>query len=283
MESLIIRHRIAIRARYNPIMPNIDRHAPGTFSWIELATSDQDAANKFYTKLFGYQVNQQPIGGGQLYTIFRLDGRDAGACYTMQDDEKTLGIPPHWNLYIAVASVDESAKRAGELGGKIVAPPFDVMDAGRMAVIQDPTGAIFQLWQANRSQGIGIAGVPGTLCWADLNTKDPDRAKQFYEGLFGWTISPGEKDPSGYLHIKSGDEFIGGVPPASLMDPNTPSHWMIYLYTEDIGATTNRAKDLGAKILMTPMKIQEVGEMAVIADPQGAIFALFSASNEARS
>ena len=273
---MIIRHEIAIRARYNPIMPNIDRHAPGTFTWVELATSDQDAANKFYSQLFGYQVNQQPIGGGQLYTIFRLDGRDAGACYTMMDDEKNLGIRPHWNLYIAVASTDESAKQAGELGGKVVAQPFDVMDAGRMAVIQDPTGAIFQLWQANRSQGIGIAGVPGTLCWADLNTTDPDRAKQFYEALLGWKLALGEKDTSAYLHIKSGDEFIGGVPPASLMDPNTPSHWMIYLFTEDIRAAANHAKELGAKVLMTPMKIQDVGEMAVIEDPQGAIFALFS-------
>jgi uncharacterized protein len=258
-------------------MPNIDRHAPGTFSWIELATSDQDAANKFYAELFGYQVNQFPIGGGQLYTIFRLDGRDAGACYTMMDDEKKLGIRSHWNLYVAVENTDESAKRAGELGGKIIAQPFNVMDAGRMAVIQDPTGVIFQLWQANRSQGIGIAGVAGTLCWADLNTRDTDRAKQFYEALFGWTLSPGEKDMSGYLHIKSGDEFIGGAPPATLMDPNTPPHWMIYLFAEDIAATANRAKELGAKVLMTPMKIQDVGEMAVIEDPQGAIFALFAA------
>jgi hypothetical protein len=257
-------------------MPNIDRHAPGTFTWIELATSDQDAANKFYAELFGYQVNQQPIGGGQLYTIFQLDGRDAGACYTMMDDEKKLGIPPHWNLYVAVESADESAKKAGELGGKIIAQPFNVMDAGRMAVIQDPSGAIFQLWQANRSQGIGIAGVPGTLCWADLNTRDPDSAKQFYGALFGWTLTPGEKDMSGYLHIKNGEEFIGGVPPAAMMGPNTPSHWMIYLFTEDVGATANRAKDLGANILMPPMKIQEVGEMAVIADPQGAVFALFA-------
>ena len=246
--------------------------------WIELATSSQDAANKFYADLFGYQVNQTPIGGGQLYTILRLDGRDAAACYTMMDDEKKMGIPPHWNLYVAVSSADESARKAAELGGKIIAAPFDVMDAGRMAIVQDPTGAIFHLWQANRSPGIGIAGVPGTLCWADLNTKDPERAKQFYEALFGWTISAGEKDPSGYLHIRNGDEFIGGMPPASMLDPNAPPHWLIYMFTEDAAATANRAKDSGAKILMPPMKIQDVGDMAVIADPQGAVFALFSAT-----
>ena len=123
-EPLIIRHSpppqppppppdLGAGARYNPIMPNIDRHAPGTFTWIELATSDQDAANTFYADLFGYEAIQQPLGNDQMYTIFRIEGRDAGACYTIQEDEKKQGVPPHWNLYIAVASADESAKKAG--------------------------------------------------------------------------------------------------------------------------------------------------------------------------
>src|ERR1700742_861964 len=118
-------------------MPNIDHHPPGTFTWIELATSDQNAAKEFYSKLFGYSPEDQPLGDDQKYTIFRVDGRDAAAGYTMQDAEKKQGAPPHWNLYIAVVSADESAKRAAELGGKVLAAPFDVMTAGRMAVIQD--------------------------------------------------------------------------------------------------------------------------------------------------
>lgn len=257
-------------------MPNIDHHAPGTFTWIELATDDQNAAKGFYSSLFGWTINDMPIGPNDLYTIFRIDGRDAAAGYTMRADEQAMGIPPHWNLYIAVASVDESVKKVPDLGGKVIAPPFDVMDAGRMAVIQDPTGAIFQLWTANRSQGIGIAGVEGTLCWADLNTPDPDRAKTFYEGLFGWKISTGQ-DNTGYLHLQSGEEYIGGIPPASQLPPGVPSHWMIYFFVNDVDAATGKAQSLGAEVHMPPMTIEKVGRMSVVADPQGASFALFSA------
>jgi predicted enzyme related to lactoylglutathione lyase len=257
-------------------MPNIDHHPPGTFTWIELATTDQNSAKGFYSSLFGWAIHDTPIGPNEQYTIFRIDGREAAAGYTMRPDEQMMGVPPHWNLYIAVASADESAKQASELGGKVVMPAFDVMDAGRMAVIQDPTGAMFCLWQANRNPGIGVTGVEGTLCWADLNTKDPERAKQFYEGLFGWKISAGQ-DNTGYLHLQNGEEYIGGIPPASQFDPKMPPHWMIYFFVADIDAATKKAEGLGASIHMPPMTIEKVGRMSVVADPQGAVFALFSA------
>jgi predicted enzyme related to lactoylglutathione lyase len=261
-------------------MPNIEKHAPGTFSWVELATTDQNAAKGFYTSLFGWAANDTPIGPNDLYTIFRIDSRDAAAGYTMRADEREMGIPSHWNLYIAVANADESAKRAGELGAKVLAAPFDVMDAGRMAVIQDPTGAIFQLWQAKRNQGIGIAGAEGTLCWADLSTPDPARAKPFYEGLFGWKISLGQNDTSGYLHLQNGEEFIGGIPPASQRPAGAPAHWLLYFWVGDVDACAAKAKDLGAAIYLPPMTIPNVGRMAIVADPQGAVFAIFNSTRQ---
>ena len=114
-----------------------------------------------------------PMGPNDFYTIFKLQGRDAAAGCTLRPDESSQGIPPHWMIYIAVDNADAAVSKAQQLGGKILAPAFDVMDAGRMAVIQDPTGAIFCPWQANKSTGIQIAQVPGTLCWADLNTARP--------------------------------------------------------------------------------------------------------------
>jgi predicted enzyme related to lactoylglutathione lyase len=261
-------------------MPNIDHHGPGTFTWIELATTDQTAAKGFYASLFGWSISDTPIGPNDLYTIFKIDGREAAAGYTMRPDEQMLGVPPHWNLYIATDDVDASAKRATDLGGKVVAPPFDVMDAGRMAVIQDPTGAMFCLWKANKSEGIGINGVDGTLCWADLNTPNPDRAKTFYEGLFGWKISLGEKDMSGYLHLQNGEEYIGGIPPAGSLPPGVPPHWMIYFLVSDVDAAAGKAKTLGGAMHMPPMTIAEVGRMAVLADPQGASFAIFTPSRK---
>src|ERR1035438_9247519 len=125
-----------------------------------------------------------PMGPDRFYNIFLLHTRDSAAGYTMGAQEQ--GVPPHWNLYIAVENADAAATKAAALGAKVLAPAFDVMDAGRMAILEDPTGAVFIVWQANKNTGIGIAGEPGTLCWADLSTPDPDRAKKFYSDMFGW-------------------------------------------------------------------------------------------------
>jgi predicted enzyme related to lactoylglutathione lyase len=256
-------------------MANIDKNPPGSFCWIELATTDQGAAKNFYTSLFGWDVNEFPLGPSETYTIFQIDGRQAGAAYTMRQEQRAQGVPPNWLLYVTVNSADEAAARVTELGGKVHAGPFDVMELGRMAVIQDPTGAIFALWQPKSHGGIGIAGVPGTLCWADLNTPDGDRAKTFYEALFGWKISVGDKDTSGYLHIQNGETYIGGIPPSQHRNPNAPPHWLIYFYVTDVDAAADKAKQLGANIYLAPMSMEKVGRWSVMADPQGAVFAVF--------
>ena len=258
-------------------MPNIEKHAPGEFCWIELGTTDQAAAKKFYGSLFGWAIFDAPMGPGEFYTMFSLEGRNTGAAYTMKKEDLARGVPPHWMLYITVETADAAAKKAAELGGKVLAPAFDVMDVGRMAVLQDPTGAIFSVWQATQHTGTGIAGVDGTLCWADLSTTDPERASKFYSGLFGWTMTPGEgkTDTSGYLHIKNGENFIGGIPPTSARDSKGPAHWLAYLKTSKCDATAAKATQLGAKLVMAPTTFENVGRIAVIADPQGAVFAIF--------
>jgi hypothetical protein len=144
-----------------------------------------------------------------------------------------------------------------------------------MAVVQDPAGAVFALWQAKGHSGVGIAGVPGTLCWADLITPDPARTKEFYSSLCGWRFYTGENDPSGYVHIASGENTIGGVPPAGFGDPNAPAHWLAYFFVSNCDETTAKAKEMGGKTLLAPMTIEKVGRMAILADPQGAVFAVF--------
>jgi predicted enzyme related to lactoylglutathione lyase len=259
-------------------MANIDKHPAGSFCWIELHTSDQNAAKSFYGSLFGWNPDDMPMGPNDFYTIFKLQGRDAAAGCTLRPEERSQGVPPHWMIYIAVDSADAAAAKAQQLGGKVLAPAFDVMDAGRMAVIQDPTGAIFCPWQANKSAGIGIAQVNGTLCWADLSTSDTKRASNFYSGLFGWQLISDPKDPSGYLHIKNGDQHIGGIPPASYRQPGVPAHWMAYFQVDDVDATANKAKETGAKLHLPPMTMEGVGRMSVVADPQGAVFAIFKSA-----
>jgi predicted enzyme related to lactoylglutathione lyase len=260
-------------------MGNIDKHVPGEFCWIELATSDQAAAKDFYGQIFGWTFEDTPIGPNDVYTIFQLEGRDTAAACTLRPDQLSHGIPPHWNLYIAVESADATAGRAEQLGGKVLAPPFDVFDAGRMAVLQDPTGASFSLWQPNKHRGTGITASHGTLCWADLSTSNQARAAQFYSDLFGWQMMKEDEDPDhNYWHIKNGEEFIGGIPPASHHQPGAPAHWLAYFTVSDCDATAAAAKNLGAKLYMPPTDFEDVGRISILADPQGATFAVFKAA-----
>lgn len=253
-------------------MPDIEKPAPGAFSWIELSASDQNAAKSFYSTLFGWEAEDRPMGPGSLYTIFKLNGRDVGGCYTTMPDEKAAGVPPHWNLYVSVENADESAKRAAELGGKICAGPFDVPEAGRMAMLFDPAGAPFAIFQPKRHVGFQTIGEPGAFCWADLNTPAPAKAGEFYGALFGWNMMPGE---TGYLHIRNGETFIGGIPPAGQTDPNAPPHWLVYIQVTDCAASASETTEAGGRIYFGPQFIENVGTIAVIADPQGAVFALF--------
>ena len=256
-------------------MPHIDKHPPGAFCWIELATTDQNAAKSFYSSLFGWASQDFPMGPNDFYTMFQLEGRDTAAAYTMRPEQRSQGVPPHWMIYISVESADAAAGRIAQLGGKLLSPPCDVYDIGRMAVVQDPAGAVFALWQAKSHTGTGISGVPGTLCWADLMTPDPVRAKEFYSSLFAWRVIKGENDPSGYLHIANGEDFIGGIPPAKFRDPNVPPYWLAYFVVSNCDETAAKAKELGTKTLLAPTTMEKVGRWAILADPQGAVFALY--------
>lgn len=252
-------------------MPKIE-NAPGSFCWMELATSDQQAAKSFYSSLFGWQPADFPMGpGGQSYTMFNFNGGMVGAAYTLTAE--MAGVPPNWGLYVAVKSADETAAKVTANGGKVIAGPFDVMTFGRMAVLQDPTGAVFMVWQPMDHQGTTIGREPGTFCWADLNSKDPAAAAKFYTAVFGWEVAAGT-DNTGYLHIKNGGHPIGGMPPVQFQNPNAPPHWLLYWEVADCDASTAKAKELGANVYMTHT-MEGVGRWSVIADPQGAVSALF--------
>jgi predicted enzyme related to lactoylglutathione lyase len=255
-------------------MSVISNHKPGSFCWFELGTTDQEAAKKFYGSLFGWSADDLPMGPDGNYTMFKLDGQVAAAGYTV-GGQMAPNVPPHWALYIAVQSADDAAKQVEQNQGKLLKPPFDVFDAGRMAVAADPSGAVFMIWQPKRNQGTGITGVDGTVCWADLSTPDPARAAEFYKTLFGWELTKGENDSSGYLHIKNDDEFIGGIPPAEYYDATVPPHWLIYFQVSNCDESVAKATGMSAQVLFPPTDVQNVGRMAIIKDPQGAVFALF--------
>lgn len=255
-------------------MPHVDSHAPGTFAWVELATTDQNAAKLFYSSLFGWTPMDFPMGPDGVYTMFGLEGRNSGACYTLGADLKAQGVPPHWLLYVEATDVDATLAKVVPAGGKVVAGPFDVMTFGRMGVLQDPTGGTIAVWQSKSHHGTGINGVHGTLCWADLITRDAAAATAFYDAVFGWKVEAGQ-DGSGYLHIKSGEEYIGGIPPVAHIPAEVPPHWQVYFLVNNCDDATAKAESAGANVYVPPMSMAGVGRWSIVADPQGASLALF--------
>jgi len=257
-------------------MPDVNALPPGSFCWPELATTDQKAATAFYRNLFGWEVNEQPMGPGETYSMFQLRGREVGAASTLRPEERQHGVPPHWNSYVSVANADETVKKAQQLGATVLAPPFDVMDAGRMAVLQDPTGAVFQVWQPNKHIGTRIQGEPGALTWTELATNDTKKAEQFYTQLFGWKAKVGHDAGMEYTEFS-----VSGTPGAGMMDTKTfgpnvniPPNWMPYFQVADVDATANKAKELGGGLNVPPTDIPNVGRFSVVRDPQGAVFAI---------
>ena len=254
-------------------MSEVSSHAPGAFCWIELATTDQKAAKEFYGKLFGWSPSDSEMGPGMIYTIFKLKGCDAAACYTL-DAAKMPGVPPHWLIYVASADAAASARRAAELGGKVTMPAFEVGDFGKMAVLADPTGGNFCVWEAKSNKGIGINNEPGAFSWGQLNTNETAKAEAFYTALFGWTAKTGSGGGMTYTEWILGGKPIGGMmaPPPGV---KVPAHWLPYFAVADCDATAALATSLGARTYVPPTSLEGAGRFAVLADPQGAAFALY--------
>ncbi len=258
-------------------MTRVEKHEPGTFCWVELATSDLAAGREFYEGVFGWQSDARPVEGWGEYATFTVpDGRGAAGGYAQQEAERSMGVPPHWNLYVYSDDVDKDVAKATELGGQATIPGMDT-PLGRMAVIADPTGARFCLWQSEQMPGFKVRGEHGAFTWADLITPDKDRAQEFYGELFGWTGEEQGEEFGNYTVVSKGDEQIGGF--MNPMQPDMPANWMPYFAVSHAEAVTNAATGAGAQVMMPPTPIPTVGTFAVLADPQGAVFAILQAES----
>ena len=256
-------------------------YEPGTFSWVELSTTDPDGAKAFYGKLFGWEAEDSPIpeeAGGGVYTMCKLDGEDVAALQRQRPDQTAAGIPPNWFSYVTVADADATAERVKELGGAVHAGPFDVMDTGRMAVIADPTGAMFGAWQAGSSIGATRVNDPGCLTMNELSTNDVPRASEFYEGLFGWEIAAldtqGGPPYWSVRHDGAARGLNGGMRELAPEQAGVPPHWMPYFTVASADDAIATAKGSGGSLAFGPLDIP-AGRIAVLHDPQGAFFAIF--------
>jgi predicted enzyme related to lactoylglutathione lyase len=245
-------------------MPEITDYAPGTPCWVDVTSPDLDATTAFYSQLFGWEAERDPRPEAGGYTMLSLNGRHvAAASPPMQE-----GIPPVWTTYLATDDVDAAVERARAAGGTLLAEPFDVLEAGRMAVVQDPTGAVFGLWQAGQHHGAQVANEPGSLSWNECVTHDAAAAADFYRAVCGYTVVETTMGGGPYRVLQVDGRSVAGI---SQTD-SAPSHWATTFNVADTDATCARAEQLGARMLAQPTDLPEIGRYATLEDPVGATF-----------
>jgi predicted enzyme related to lactoylglutathione lyase len=250
-------------------MPQFTSYPAGTPSWVDHATTDLDASNSFYGALFGWEAEDQGEDMGH-YTIMRKGGKTvAGNMKAMME-----GQPSAWVSYISVADADATIELAKRAGAMVFVEPMDVADIGRMAIFADPTGAAIGIWEPKTFQGAELANEAGAFAWNELNTRDVPAAKTFYTEVFGW--QPNDLDMEGmkYTEWKLADKTVAGMMTMPDMVPaEVPAHWLVYFAVDDTDATVSTAAGLGATTFVPPTDIPP-GRFAVLADPDGAAFAV---------
>jgi predicted enzyme related to lactoylglutathione lyase len=256
-------------------------HAAGTFSWVDLQTTDVEAGKAFYGELLGWQFEDMPMPDGGVYSMATVGGESVGAAGGLPPGAP---IPPHWNSYVTVESADATLARVKELGGNVVEEAFDVFTAGRMGLFTDPTGAMLCVWEPRDNIGAGRVNDIGCLTWNELGTKDPAAAADFFAALFGWTYE--EQDMGGgaepYRTIRNGDRMNGGIRKQTEMEKDVPPNWLPYFTVEDADRAGEFVAAQGGQTLMPPMTLPTENEprIAVFSDPQGAPFAVFAGPTE---
>ena len=274
-------------------MPERDGYIPGVPCWADTIQPDPDSAAKFYGELFGWDMeDSMPPGSEAKYFTARIRGLEVAAVSSQPE-----AAPPQavWNTYIWVDSADDTAAKVHDAGGQTLQDPFDVMDAGRMAVFSDPEGAVISVWQAKEHKGARLVNEHGSLNFNVLNTRDPEAAKGFYGSVFGWTTlgipggaefwslpgygdhleaeyHPGLREQVDEVGGPEGfEDVVAAIMPIGDDQPDTPAHWGVTFAIDDPDAVAAKATGLGGKVIVPPMDVPW-SRMTVLADPAGATF-----------
>jgi uncharacterized protein len=256
----------------------------GWFVWEELMTTDVASAGSFYKKVGGLKTKPAPFD--QNYTMFEAAKGNMGGLMTLPAEAKAGGTPPCWISYIGTPNVDETARQATALGGKIAKAPWDIADGGRIAILQDPQGAIFAIYANPKATETPSSHVGlGHASWHELATSDYVGAFEFYQKLFGWyVVNDQDMGPGmGIYRLFAPDgskDAIGGMytkPP----QPPRPAAWLPYIKVTNVKTATERAKSLGATIFHGPAQVPGGGWITMGADPQGAAFAIHATATAA--
>lgn len=262
-------------------MTTMTSYPHGVPSWIDLATPDPAASKDFYAALFGWEYDDQPTDDdGFVYTMARIDGRSAVGMMQLSAEMAASGMPPVWSTYVSVGDIDASLERVEAAGGSVMQPAMDVMGAGRMAVIADPSSAVICLWQAKEHIGAEVVNEHGAFSWSELVTPDPEAVAPFYSSVFGWTSETAPMPNGAYtvFRVEGGNENgIAGAmaPPMEGM----PAFWGVYFMVDDAAAAVAAARDRDAQVLMDATEMPGVGTLATLMDPHGAVFSIMQASS----
>jgi len=248
----------------------------GRFVWYELMTADRSASRAFYAELFAWEWQDEDMGELGVYSMAHTgETYHAGMTSLPAPD-----VPTHWAAYVAVPDVDRACVQATELGGSVVLAGTDIPKVGRFAILKDPSGGvIYPFAGANPPQPETPEPAPaGYFCWNELLTTDVAACETFYTGIFGWSAKANEMPGLGPYWIFSRGEKMecGMMPlPEQAQQGGAPSHWLPYVAVTDLDATVKQAGELNAKVYCQPTDIPQMGRFAVLADPQGAVFAVF--------
>ena len=247
-------------------MQVVKEYPDGLFCWIDLSTPDLAGAKAFYSGLFGWVMEDVFHEGHLIYTNCTIDGNRVAGMGQMDPEMQAQGMPPIWTSYVKHDDVDAIVAKAQAAGGTVMFPPMDVMEEGRMTIIQDPVGAVFGVWQPKRHIGAQLVNTPNTLVWNELQAHDLEAAKTFYAATFGWTY---ETDANGYVAIFQDKRVQAGMMKIQESWGDVPPNWGLYIMVEDVRAAVAKVEELGGRVLVPVSSAGELGEFAVILDPQG--------------
>jgi uncharacterized protein len=250
---------------------------PGTPCWVDLGTPDPQASAAFYSGLFGWEAAPGPEEASG-YTFCLLGGKPVAAVGGLMEP----GARPRWLMYVQADDADAAAREVAAAGGATRMGPMDVFDLGRAAYCTDDGGAEFAVWQPRDFKGAGVVGEPGSMCWAELNTRDAEAASAFYGKVFGWTGEAQSFAGTTYTQLATPggkDKPFGGILQMNEEWPQEiPQHWMVYFETADCDATAAKAAELGGSVAVPPFSALGVGRIAVLNDPHGAYFSVITSA-----
>ncbi|MEC3919076.1 VOC family protein [Nocardia sp. CDC160] len=252
-------------------MPTTDKAWPqGTPCWVDCSVDDPAAARDFYSQLLGWEVlDSPPEAGGYLMAM--LDGKPAAGIGPKMGE---AAMPSVWTTYFAADSADAVAGSVQAAGGAVFMPPFDVMDVGRMFIAADPAGAVFGVWEAKAHTGAGIFNEPGAYCWNDLHTNAYASSQDFYGQVFGWKFDEIGNEQMPYSTFADAHgRPMGGMADTTGQPGDMPNYWLTWFQVAGTDASLEKAKQLGATVLMGPDD-SPFGRMGIVAGPQGEVFGL---------